>query len=465
MEKKTKLFDQSGRPISSTESEDDNILPVGVQALIETRINSAIDDLRERNRDDLKELSRDHVKKWRFLALITSAITIITIFYAPQRIVTWVGKQIDKKLTEPMLISSADRLIDTKMNKYVSDKLEPLNKEASELKSTIDIMNEQIKEKQTMLEQGQIEIQEQLHIQELGVASKAGSKNAYLELIQRNENPSNSNNLLTATIKEIELFYDADRGRLSCPVLVKTETMQDPGYAVDEVVYLLRNNKDVAEAAINTLSRLKSKATVGELCKVALESDDLREITRAIRAIEIITDEKMRPLEFEKVKTWWEQNKDQKQFLGNYDGYCEVVSKMHQSPIRDSNLNDFVDRLSETIDSDSMALHSRCLKVGFLVMSNNIDDAKAILEEVRKVKSDYYWCYVWEASLKIKEGDLKGAVDSVNSALKKSPTSDVVTTIKRWKIFEPIKEDPKITWPDNVAQPLNSADPKGRAAD
>jgi len=465
MEKKSKLYDHSGQPISPSSGEGDGVLTPGVQALIETRINTAIDDLREGNRADLKELSRDHAKKWRFLAIISSVIVIITIFYAPDKIVTLIGEQIDKRLTEPMLISSADRLIETKMNTYVSQELAPLNEKASELKSTIDRINQQIIEKQSLLEEGQIEIQGQLHIQELAIASKAGSKNAYSELIQKNENPANSSDLLTATIKEIELFYDADRGRLSYPVLVKVETMQDPGYAVDEVVNLLRNNKDITEAAINTLSRLKSKATVSELYKIVLESEDLRAITRAIRAIEIITDEKMRPLDFKKARTWWEQNKDKKEFLGNYDGYCEVVSKMSQSPVTYNDIDEFIENLSITIDNDSMSLHSKCLKAGFLIMRNRIDDAKKILAEVKKAKSDYYWYFVWEASLKIKEGDLDGAVNSVNSALKKSPTSDVVATIKYWQIFDPIEEDAKISWPNNVAQPVNSADPKGRAAD
>jgi len=465
MEKKTNLFDHLGQPIASTNSEDDYNLPVATQAFIETRINSALDDLREQNRRDLGELSKEHAKKWRSLAIISTIITIIVTLYAPNKIITWMGNQIDKKLTEPMLINSADRLIDTKMNKYVSDKFEPLKQDASELKSTINIINEKIKEKQALLEIGQIDILEKLYIQELGIASKAGSKSAYLELIQKNDNPAKNKDLITATIKEIELFYDADRGRFSYPVLVKKETMEDPGFTVDEVVFSLRNNENLAEAAINTLSKLKSKATISELCKIVLSSNDLRAVTRAIRAIEIITEVKIQPLEFEKVRIWWEQNKDKKQFLGNYDGYCEVRSKMNQNIISQSDLDTFIESLSGTINSDSMALHSKCLKAGFLIIRNKINNAKLILDEVKKIKSDYYWYYVWEATLKIKEGDLEEAVSSVNLALKKSPTSDVVKTIKMWKIFNPIIENSKITWPINIDQALKSSDLKSPVAD
>ncbi len=242
MKEKGKLYDHSGQLISSTDEGNDHNLSPAVQALIETRINSAIDDLRERNRDDLKELTREATKKWRLLALITSAIAITTIFYAPQQIVTWIGNQIDNKLTEPMIRSSADRLIDTKMNKYVTDKLKPLSIEASKLKSNIDLIKENIEEKQSILKINQDKLQVNIHIQELAIASKAGSRSAYSELLRMNENEASKNNLLAASLKEIELFYDTDRGQLSYPVLVKTETMADPGYAVDEAIYFLRTN-------------------------------------------------------------------------------------------------------------------------------------------------------------------------------------------------------------------------------
>ena len=353
-----------------------------------------------------------------------------------------------------MLISSADRLIETKMDKYVSGKLDPLTDRATKLESTIDGMSKQIKQKQLLLENGQTKLQEQLHIQELAISSKAGSKKSYLNLLEMSKDPNKSNDLIKASLREVELFYDADRNQLSYQRLVKSETMQDPGFSVDEAIFVLRNNKELTEAAINTLGQLKSKATISELCQIALNSDDLRAVNRAIRAIEIISEEKIRPLDFEKVKNWWERNKNEKEYLGNYDGYCEVVKNMNQIPIRTFMLDTFINKLSSTIESDQMALHSKCLKAGFLVMKGDQVEAKKLLDEVQKVKSDYYWYYVWDSSLKIKESDLEGAISSINSAFKKSPTSDVAATIKHWKIFDPIKMDSKINWPEKAAQPL-----------
>ena len=459
MDKKKRILDQSGQPIHTNEDEGETNLPPGIQALIETRINSAIDDLREHNRDDLKDLAREHSHKWRYLTYITSivaiislAITIITFFYAPDKVISWVGEQIDTKLTEPMLQESADRLIDSKMAKYVSDKMEPLDRRATELKLSIDEMNTTIAKKQAMLENQQKKLSGQLHIRELAIAAKAGSREAYTALLDMRGKEVDTSDLLTASIKEIELFYDADRNQLSFPALVKTETFKDPGFASDEVIFILRNNPKLVEAAINTLSKLKSETSMAELCRIVNSSNDLRVAARATRAIEKITSEKIRPLEFDKVQHWWQKNKDNKVYLGDYDGYCEVAEKMWQPPVTRNSLSEFINSLSKTIDSDPNALHSMCLKAGFLVMIGESAQAKDLLDEVRKIKSDYYWLYVWEAALKIKQGDLDSAIKSVNSAFSKSPTSDIERTLRHWNIFDTIKDNPKVDWPSKEKQ-------------
>ena len=296
MSKKPKLYDHSGQPITPSDNQINDGLPPGVQALIEARLNSAIGDIREHNRDDLQDLARAQVKKWRFLTFLSTAIALIAFFIAPQQIVNWIGKQIDKKLTEPMIRESADRLIDTKMSNYVDMKMQPLNKQAGILDANISELKNDIADKQATLQRQQKELADQIKVRELAVAAKAGSRKAYNELLTLKERKPN--NLVTSSIKEIELFFDADRGQLSFPILVKKEIMKDPGMSVDEVIQILRSNPKLAEAAINTLSQLKSKASVSELCTLIKTTEDLRLAARATRAIEIITVEKIDPLDF-----------------------------------------------------------------------------------------------------------------------------------------------------------------------
>jgi len=73
--------------------------------------------------------------------------------------------------------------------------------------------------------------------------------------------------------------------------------------------------------------------------------------------------------------------------------------------------------------------------------------SKELLARVRKTRSDYYWLPVWEGAIMITEGDVRGAVKSVNAAFERSPTSDVEAAIRLWNLFNPIENDPNVEWP------------------
>ena len=442
------ILGSDGLPIR--DHSDQSALPLDIQALVESRVNTAMDAARENLRREIDSSMRSKntraIIRYIFVVVVNLIVGLFLWLYGPAEVKNWTRDFVAENMNKPTLESAAQEVVADNMAKYVSDRMVPLNQQATELKSGIDEMNTKIAEKQAILEDQQKKLSGQLHIQELAIAAKAGSRQAYTALLEMKGKEVDTTDLLTASLKEIELFYDVDRHQLSFPGLVNAETLKDPGYAVDEVIFNMRNNPKLMEAAINTLSKLKSKEALRELCKIVNNSQDLRAAARATRAIEIITGEKIRPLEFDKVQNWWQKNKDNKAYLGDYDGYCEVAEKMGQRPDRNK-LPEFISTLNKTITSDTKALHSMCLKAGFLVMIGESAQAKDLLDEVRKIKSDYYWLYVWEAALKIKQGDLDSAIKSVNSAFAKSATSDVETTLRYWNIFDTIEDNPKVAWP------------------
>lgn len=355
-----RLVDQHGQPIGQDSDNVKDNLPAGVQALIETRIDSAITSMRQHNRDDLQDLARDHEKRWRHVAYVSIAFGIlgslfagVTTFYAPEEIRGWISSQVDKKLTEPMLKESADRVMASKMTKYVDDHLEPLQSKTSSLAITIDTVQKDIQGKQIELETKQSELSKQLTIRKYAVGAKAGSRSSYNTLLQMVNDEEGSNDLLNASLKEIELFYDADRNQLLFPKLVKKETMKDPGYSGDEVIHIIRTAPKYSEAAINTLSEINNKATVSELCTFFEKTDDLRAAARITRTLYIITEEKFRPLEFDKVSKWCSSNSANQIYSGSYDGYSLVIQNMWSGGGPDQELEGFVEQLTTTIESRS----------------------------------------------------------------------------------------------------------------
>ena len=54
MAKDAIIYDHTGEPVKKDEDKTTEPLPAGVQALIETRLNSAICQFREKNQDKLR---------------------------------------------------------------------------------------------------------------------------------------------------------------------------------------------------------------------------------------------------------------------------------------------------------------------------------------------------------------------------------------------------------------------------
>lgn len=446
------IYDRQGHPISGSSLDGQN-LPVGVQALIEARVNTAISQIKDHNRADLKELELDHKKNWRILKVLSSFIMIfgiVTAFYAPAKIAKSIKAQVDKNFTEPKIKESADRIITAKMSAYVDQKLEPLNEQSAVLYDSLDAIRDDVEKKQNSLKLEQLKIAKQLNIRQLAISTQAGSRKAYSKLLAMQDDPEQSQSLLTASLKEIDIFYQTDRKIFGQLTLVRGSTMKNPGFTVDEIMYELYKKPQLVEAAINTLSKLKEKGagTICKLCELVAESDDLHVVARATNAIQKFTGIQIQPLDFKKIAEWWEENSTTQNYNGSYAGYINVVDSMWSTtPVTTSVIDQFIRELETTISSDPETLHSRCLKAGFLLMRGGKDEeAKALLDEVRTKNSGYHGLYVWDAAFCIKTNNIQKAVKLINKAILKSGSQEIERTIKHWKIFDPILSNEDINW-------------------
>lgn len=144
MEKDPIIFDHTGSPTKKEEDNADAHLPPGVQALIEVRLNTAIDKLRELNRADLKDLARKSKKPWQAWTAVWFVTSLILAFlmwwYTPK----FIEDKVDAKLTLPAIEESADRIIEGKVATFIDDKLKPLNEQAVALGNKTEKMQVQL---------------------------------------------------------------------------------------------------------------------------------------------------------------------------------------------------------------------------------------------------------------------------------------------------------------------------------
>ena len=167
-----------------------------------------------------------------------------------------------------------------------------------------------VQDKQQQLERAQISINGQVHVQQLAIASKAGGLAEFVELKKLSESGVETANAQTA-LKEVELYFDTDRGQLSHPTLVDPISKQSPGFAYEELLSDLENkDPSMREAAVNVIAQVSrpsgaSKGIVQELITALQTESNLRVIARISRAVSIISKEEFKPLDRDGNLAWW----------------------------------------------------------------------------------------------------------------------------------------------------------------
>lgn len=230
-------------------------------------------------------------------------------------------------------------------------------------------------------------------------------------------------------------------------ILVDSISLKDPGYSIEEVIYLFNNQLSLREEAVNTIKQLGRKSAVQELCTLIKGEENLRVLARTTLAVEKLTEAKFLPLEYEKVQLWWTRNQDNPEFHGSYDGYLKVRDKIAHSSMKTADLPSHIKLLEETIESDPKALHARCLKAGLFIILGNDQEAENELKEVEAINSNYVWLDFWRSALALKQERREDAIALLNKALERSPAR-VEHSAKIWKMFHSLLLEKKVHWPD-----------------
>ncbi len=277
-------------------------LPNDVQALIDAKVTAGILQSSDRLREEFTSKQR-YVK----VTAVSVVIAIVGWLYGPSEVKNWTRQFVAEHMNKPMLLDAADEAIRTKMADYVEERINPLRDQAKDLSSSIITKSSELMDKQALLEK-------QLHIQQLAISSKTGSRKDYEEL----KSLANSEISAKVAIKDVEQFYDVDRGLLSYRVLADGISMQDPGYSVDEVVLIFVTSPNRREYSVNTLSIFRRKTCVAILCESLKTEQDLHVIARVTRILEIITGNKLQPLDLQSALAWWDNHSQDPEYKNPY---------------------------------------------------------------------------------------------------------------------------------------------------
>jgi hypothetical protein len=458
--KKNQIVDEHGNPINpKTDSIEDLNLQPGVQALIETRLNGAVDRLREVNQTDLKVLSTEQSRKWRYVALISSIFGLAGVlwgffswFIAPQQIRGWVREFVQQRMTEPQLRQAADDAIRSKMAAYVDDKIQPLAARADAISTRIETMSVDLAAQQAQLMSNQATMSRQLSVQELALSARTGGWEEFEMLKRLASVRSDVQNQASVALKEINWYFELDRASLVTITLVDPITRANPGYSVEEAVAMLRGpSAENRQAAVNFLHDQNRKNTVQDLCEAFAEEKNLIVIARTTRALEKITGNRFSALDRDGVLAWWSKHSADTEFQSPYRAYLKVKDVIWEPRLSMDKADEAIRLFEETEAKEPDALHSRCMHATLLILKGQLHDAESKFKEVEKKDKDFRWLNFLRPMLFLAQTNEAAAITSLNKAMERSP---ILENLARGIVqYQPLLTNTNIVWPSKKKLP------------
>lgn len=408
-------------------------LPAGVQALIETRITAAVEDLREDNRKEIKALNYEHTRRWRIIAISSVVFAIVSWFIAPQQIRKWAKDYVEKRMTAPELKKAADTAIASQMGEYVKGQLEALKRD-------IDL-------KQKQLADDQATLREQVKVQELVTAAKTGDSTAYEQIVAKSQAAGDAQASATAALHEVEIYYDFDAAQIFYPKRVDAVSQQDPGWSIEELIFDLRKEEMDVPTRIGIINTIGDAGTSAPNAGNALSvlysrldaETDLRVRARLVWAINHITKQQFRPLDFKAASDWWHLHHQDRVYSVSY---LEFLSELEKPQ---PNSEKLVEVCGRVIEKDTRAMFARSYKAIALVDLGRIDDAEKEVLEAEKLVGDYRWMLYARARVCIKQGKTEETINALNAMMRKSPGLEKL--VKSDASFTSIIRDAKLSFP------------------
>ncbi|MBF8275857.1 MAG: hypothetical protein HW390_930 [Candidatus Brocadiaceae bacterium] len=427
-----------------------SILAFQVQDLIDKKLDKAESRLHNYN-----------MGKWKLWGSVAAAIFTTVSFVGYQFIIRLVTNFVEKKMTEPALIKATEETISKRMPEFVDNKFksveEKVEEETDKLSNFIETTKSEIREKQNLLENAQSLLKEQLNIQQCAIAAKAGARGKYEELKIIAEKKLEYKEFVDAALKDIEFYYEAIKYELATSKLVDSISKKDPGYSIEEVIYLYCNSDvklDFREAAIDTLidynntHRIKDNV-VQELCESVNSEQNLRVIARTTLLLNSLTGRSFRALDMDAVRVWWEQNKNETKYQSPFKDYLKVYDYEVVNDTKER--EQIISLLDKCIQAEPDAFHARCLRGFNLMLLNDFDKAEKEFKIVEERNKDFRWLLLFRSVLFACQNKTDEAVGLLNQALAKSPAIKDSAKELSTKIvaYKKVVEDGGVKWPDD----------------
>ncbi len=452
------VLNSNGSVAARSEDSLENLnLPPGVQALVETRINAAIDKLHEQNRDNLERLAEDKSKNWKKLtgvlaaiALISFCFNIFAVFGAKEKIQTWMVEYFQKEIVKPEFNKTLKTEIQAEAASYANAKLVPLENRARILELQITDFQKNVELKQNKLSTDQIELRQLLRLPQWATSAKAGDNIALKELTAVATGSDSNAVLARIFLSDVNQHYESDRHQLTEVISMDSVSRNPIQHTLEEALAALKNpDPKNRESAANRLYSLHLKSAVSGLAEQLERESNLRVIARITRALQELTKQQFEPLEKNKAIAWWDENKSRHEYIFPEQKanaatriFSPNTSEFSHSVLRNAaekQLSTYKDILEIEPKADLTRFHY----IISLAALGKMNEAQTQLAMMADASSR--WAKIakaWLAMLRIHEDE---AVIELNELLDKFPNHAAL--IRQWSVFLPLATNSNMKWP------------------
>ena len=455
------VFDGSGTPIRPVkDSIEDLNLPPGTQALIEERLNSAKDQVRDFNQADLRRIADEYSRKWKKFTFVLSVVAaasvffnIYAFFFAPKSAQEHVRTFIRERVAEPAMRASLEEVAREKATAYVNSKLLPLEVRTDSADKRITEVNSELTRQQAVLSAEQVAFKEQLRLQELSIAARVGDAGAFDALKAIASQNGDIGRAAEILVRDVRQYFESDRHSFGQRVFIDPVSKAHLTLSIDEAVRELRNDDPpMRAAAANRLHDIGSKAAISALCEAALNEKNLTVVARITRAVAKITGKEFDPVDRAPLRDWWSANKSKEEFVFPSAAFTQGILLFRHELLATTS-GDFSQRIYphvaepavrslravlEKIPEAHFARFHLCLALCAL---GQIEASEKELETLLAKDASYRFAPIVGAYIAMSKNSSDVAADALKGAL---PSARNLA--RRMAIFAPLSSDKRIDW-------------------
>jgi len=287
------LLGPDGKPLRK--STENRPLPIEIEALVESKVNTAMDSVRETlRREASNERRQQQIAGWIKYG-VGVVFAVLAWVFGSSEVRDLTKKYVDEHMNKPALEEAAKEVVTNKMAAFVSQNLQPLQLGITNAAETIKTLT-----------------QEQKLIALLSRAETL-DPDAFEQLTIIAGGTNEMARLATAMVRKIERSLFLDKGNPQILELCLTgehegEPLFKGPFTSDEFAIFLFAPSP-REAAVNSVATEKRILFVPRLVELAHTRGDLSFLNRVSLALERICGVRFAPYDVGSLDRWWAVNK------------------------------------------------------------------------------------------------------------------------------------------------------------